>query len=69
MTKKMTKGLINKVNIGDGLTKQELDTAITFYSDLSVKLALLGLEFRFAWKEAFFTLERLRGFRAARNRA
>ncbi len=33
MTKKMTKTLITKINVGDGLTKRELECGLEFYKD------------------------------------
>lgn len=65
----LSKETINRINIGDGVTKRELANALVFYKDLSDMLNILGPEFKHAWREIYFTLERLRGFDAARKRA
>lgn len=65
----MTEKLINTINIGDGLTKQELECALSFYGMMSGTLRLLGPEFRLAWREVNSTLNRLEGFQRARDRA
>jgi len=69
MAKEMTREIIERINIGDGITNPELDAALTFYKDLSDKLRLLGPEFKLMRNEIYATLERLKGFKAARERA
>ena len=64
----MSEELVNKINIGDGFTKQELDCAITFYGMVSDMLRILGPEFKLAWREINSTLSSLEGFQRARNR-
>lgn len=64
----MSKTLITKINIGDGLTKQELECALSFYNMVSENLRLLGSEFNLAWREVNSTLSRLEGFQRARDR-
>lgn len=69
MAKKMTKTLITKINIGDGLTKQDLQCALEFYKDAAETLRLLGPSFKLAWQDVLRTLDRLQYFDAARKRA
>ncbi len=65
----LSKETINRINIGDGITKRELTNALVFYKDLSDMLNILGPEFKHAWREVNFTLNRLEGFQRARLRA
>lgn len=64
----MTEGLINKINIGDGLTKRELECALSFYGMVANNLRLLGPEFKLAWKEVDRTFGILQSFQRARDR-
>lgn len=65
----MNRDLVNRINIGDGLTKRDLECALSFYSMVANNLMLLGPEFKHAWKEVNSTLHRLEGFQRARDRA
>lgn len=68
MMMKISKEIVNRINIGDALTRRELTDALIFYKDLSNMLLLLGPEFKHAWKDVNSTLERLIGFQRARDR-
>lgn len=63
----MDKVLLKKINDGDGITDEELDTALEFFSDLEPKLKLMGAHFHHAWFDVFMTLQRLEGFKRARQ--
>lgn len=63
----MTPELLKKINDGDGLSDEELATAITFYTQLEESLKLLGPTFYHAWYDVFFTLSMLMGFDKARK--
>ena len=65
----LSKETINRINIGDGITKRELTNALVFYKELSDMLNILGPEFKHAWREVNSTLNRLEGFQRARLRA
>lgn len=65
----LSKETINRINIGDGITKRELTNALVFYKDLSDTLNILGPEFKHAWRDVNSTLNRLEGFQRARDRA
>ena len=67
--KMLSKETVNRINIGDGLTKRELTDALVFYRDLRDKLDILGPEFNHAWKDVNSTLNVLEGFQRARDRA
>ena len=64
----ISKKTVNKINIGDGLTKRELTNALVFYYNLRDMLNILGPEFNHAWREINSTLNRLEGFQRARDR-
>lgn len=66
--KMLSKETVNRINIGDGLTKRELTDALVFYKDLSDMLHLLGPEFKLAWKEVDRTYGTLEAFQRARDR-
>lgn len=59
--------LLKKIDQGDGLTDNDLTEAITFFSDVEWRLRLLGPHYHFAWKDAYFKLQRFEEFHAARN--
>ena len=69
MAKKMTKTLITKINVGDGLTKRELECSLEFYKDAAETLRLLGPSFKLAWQDVLRTLDTLEYFDSARKRA
>ena len=69
MAKKMSKTLVNRINIGDGLTNQELQCALDFYREAAETLRLLGPSFKLARQDVFGTLDRLEHFDRARKRA
>lgn len=65
---RLDKTIVKKISRGDGLTNNELDQALNFYTELEEALDCLGPEFKLAWKEVMHTTERLRIFSEARNR-
>lgn len=67
--KMLSKETINRINIGDGITKRELTDALVFYRDLRDMLDILGSEFKHAWRDVNSTLNVLEGFQRARDRA
>lgn len=67
--KMLSKETVNRINIGDGLTKRELTDALVFYRDLRDMLDILGSEFNHAWKDVNSTLNCLEAFQRARDRA
>jgi hypothetical protein len=64
----MTKEIIRKISVGDGLTDAELDTALKFYQGLARDLSILGPYFHFPWVECQRTTDALEGFRRSRER-
>ncbi len=69
MTRKMSKTLVNKINIGDGITGPELQCALEFYKNAVETLRLLGPSFKLARQDVYCTLDRLEYFDRARKRA
>jgi hypothetical protein len=63
----MTKELLAKIENGDGLTDEELETALGFYTDLEGKLRLLGPKFHLAWVEVLRTQQALASFKFHRG--
>lgn len=64
---KMTKEILEQVKIGIIPSDKDLDTAIKFYQQTTDNLQLLGLEFRFAWKECYSKLNMLNEFKKSRK--
>lgn len=60
--------IIERVDNGEPLTTPQLEKAIKFYSQTADNLAQLGPTFHLAWKEVYFTLNRLEGFLRNRER-
>ena len=58
----MTEAIRKKIEAGDGLTDNELTTAIAFYAAMEDGLRLLGPHFHFAWKECNQRLYELKGY-------
>lgn len=65
---KLSKNIVAKINVGDGLTDEELRSAIKFYSNLEESLLCLGKEFNLARAPVSHTLYSLESFWAARKR-
>lgn len=63
----MTPEILKKITDGDGVTDEELDTAIAFFTPLEASLKLLGPHFHHAWYDVFCTVTRLAGFKQARE--
>lgn len=64
--------LLQKINNGDGLTDEELNTAIKFFVGLHESLGCLGKEFYLATREVHRTLNVLQSYlfyRKAKNSA
>jgi len=64
----MTQEIIRKIEVGDALSDEDLETAFAFYDDLTKKLWLLGSKFHLAWLETQRVTESLRGFLEHRKR-
>lgn len=64
----MTEEILEKIAVGDGLSDEELEIAIRFYSRLEADLKLLGAEYRLAWRPVMFRLRELEGYKASRER-
>lgn len=64
---KMTKEIVQKISVGGHLTDEELKVAIAFYDMMTTNLAILGPHHHFAWRECFFILDQLRGYKSARS--
>jgi len=65
--KKKFKEMLDRFLIGDPINDEELETLLTFYTDLSEKLEILGERFHFAWFDAYGKKERLESFKRARE--
>lgn len=63
----MDKELLEKIRVGDGITDDELDRALVFFRHLEASLKLMGTVFHHAWFDVFSTLNRLEGFKSARE--
>jgi hypothetical protein len=59
--------LIKKIDVGDGLTDDELAEALNFFSEVEWRLRLLGPHYHFAWRDAYFKLQRFEEFYVARS--
>jgi hypothetical protein len=59
--------LLEKLHRGDGLTDDELDRAISFYSDLEWRLNLLGPRYHFAWWDVRQKLDLFDSFKVSRT--
>ena len=64
---KMTKEILHKIEVGDGLTDEELDISVEFFTDLEEKLDLMGAKYYLAWKPVFYLKIRLQEFKNARK--
>lgn len=56
-----------KFDVGDGLNDEELDLLIDFYTTTTENIQLLGSEFSLARMELYRRLDRLAGFKWARE--
>jgi len=63
----ITPEVLKRVVNGDGLTDDDLDNAIEFFTVTESSLKLLGPTFHHAWYDVFCTLTRLTGFKSARD--
>ena len=60
--------IVKKINNGDGLTNNELETALEFYREMAEGLDSLGPEFKLALKEVHWTMRTLESFQFFRER-
>lgn len=63
----MTKEIVQKVQIGDGLTNEELLIAIRFYNQLEDMLDIMGPVYTLAWREVRFRRVQLEQYGISRG--
>lgn len=63
----ISKELVEKIRVGDPITDDELDQAIEFYETMTTGADVLGSTFYLFWWECRRTLDRLYGYREARQ--
>ena len=65
----MMKLIVEKIRVGDGITDEELDEAITLYVRLTCDLEILGPHFHLVLVSVHNTLARLTDYKKSREAA
>lgn len=63
----MTAQIIHKIIVGDPLSDDELNAAISFYGQMEAGLRLLGPKYHLAWAEVQRTYSSLQLYRINRD--